>query len=115
MMKLLVRDMGRGFTQLMLAKGQQVLGTATVTWDDYKSALKGIFMSVEEAARECISKTLAQHLWQDAQAMVAGSDAELAKEKLLEFGWNQQKIDTYAGLLTRALVQELTKYLPEHR
>lgn len=113
-MKLYVRD-DKGRAQLMLVHGQNVLGMAHLTWAQYEHTLRQMLHAFDVLAKETLAKKLAEHLWRDAQTLVEGASAELAKEKLLAFGWSQEKIDAYALELTRALKSELTKLLPEHR
>lgn len=113
-MKLYVRDDG-GRAQLMLVHGQNVLGMASMTWELYRQTVRVVLTAFTKMSQETIARVLAEHLWRDAQSSAEGASAELAKEALLKFGWNQEKIDAYSLELTKHLNQELTKFLPEHR
>lgn len=114
-MRLIVKDIGRGFFQLMLLRSNQIFGTANVTKDEYRDAVKALFLRVQDVVKSAISEKLGEALWRDAVSMAPGGEAELAKDKLLEFGWNQQKIENYAHILTEHLVHQLLKLLPDHR
>ena len=114
-MRLIVKDVGRGFFQLLLFRGSQVFGTANMSKDDYRDGVKELFLRVQKVVKDTIAEKLGEALWRDAVSMAPGGEAELAKDKLLEFGWNQQKIENYAHILTEHLVHQLLKLLPDHR
>jgi hypothetical protein len=113
-LRIVVKD-DRGAAKIQLLLGSEVIGIAHMSWASYLGMVKALLMNVAKVAQDDIATNLAKFLWQDAQSMVDGAVAEAAKEKLLAFGWNQEKIDKYASELARSLAQKLANHLPEHR
>lgn len=113
-LRLVVKD-DRGAAKIQLLLGSDVVGIAHMSWQSYLGIVKQLLMSVAKVAQEDIAENLAKLLWRDAQSMVEGAVAEAAKEKLLAFGWSQEKIQQYANELARSLAQKLANSLPEHR
>ena len=114
MLRLIVKD-DRGAAKIQLLLGSEVIGIAHMSWQSYLGMVKSLLMNVAKVASEDIAANLAKILWQDAQSMVDGAVAEAAKEKLLAFGWSQEKIHQYATELAKSLAQKLASHLPEHR
>lgn len=113
-LRLVVKD-DRGAAKIQLLLGSDVIGIAHMSWQSYLGMVKSLLMNVAKVAQEDIAEKLAAILWRDAQATVEGASAELAKEKLLAFGWNNDKIQLFATELAKSLAQKLAQNLPEHR
>jgi hypothetical protein len=113
-LRIVVKD-DRGAAKIQLLVGNEVVGIAHMSWTSYFGTVRSLLLNVAKVAQEDIAKNLAETLWRDAQSMVVGADTELAKEKLLDFGWSQEKIEQYATELAKSLAQKLASHLPEHR
>ena len=112
--RIVVKD-DRGAAKIQLMVGSEMVGFAHMSWQAYLGVVKSLLMSVMKVAQEDLAENLARILWRDAQSMVDGAVAEAAKEKLLAFGWSQDKINQYATELARSLAQRLANNIPEHR
>jgi hypothetical protein len=110
--KLSVRD-NLGHAIITLHDMKKPLGMATMPWYDYSRMWKEITALAYLSCVTTIESTFGDLLWQDTVSR-CNSDSELAKSKLLEFGWNSEKIKAYAEALGRAIVQKLVEHLPEH-
>lgn len=113
-LRIVVKD-DKGAAKLQLMFGNEVIGIAHMSWPSYLASVKSLLSVVMKVAQTVIAKEMADLLWRDAQSMVANADAEAAKDKLLSFGWSQDKIDQFAKELGSKLAQQLASHLPEHR
>lgn len=113
-LRLLVKD-DRGAAKIQLLLGSDVIGIAHMSWASYLGMVKSLLMNVAKVAQDDIAENLSKILWRDAQSMVEGASVELAKEKLLAFGWSNEKIQQYATELAKSLAQKLANNIPEHR
>lgn len=113
-MRLEVRD-DSGRAQLVLLNGRDVMGVAHMKWEVYHGIVRSVLSGLIKTMTPCISSSLAEHLWREAQTNAPGADAEIAKQKLLDFGWNQESINQFSQALARTLAAEFTKFLPEHK
>lgn len=98
--------------KIILSDGDRVAGVVTVAWNDYVTMIHGLMGLVLETSKDALKESLMKKLWADAQLMFDMSP-ELAKAKLLEFGWSEQKIEQYADELSIAIAQKLTDFIPE--
>lgn len=105
----------RGAAKIQLLLGSEVVGIATMSWQSYLKTVTMLLKNVAKVAQEDIAENLARILWRDAQSMVEGASVELAKEKLIAFGWSNEKIQQYAVELSKSLAQKLANHMPEHR
>lgn len=102
-------DFGR--VRVTLLQDGAVVAVISIPQNDYREIARKLFAAVIVSGRESIAPVLGERLWQDAQS-IFGLSPDLAKQKLLEFGWSQQKIDAYADELARAVARHLAELLP---
>lgn len=110
--KLSVRD-NLGHAIITLHDMKKPLGMATMPWYDYQQMWKEIAGRAQQICLTTIETKFGELLWQDTVSR-CNNDTEMAKTKLLDFGWSNDKIKAYAAALTRDLIQSLLEHLPEH-
>ncbi len=116
-MRLTVKD-DRGNARLQLVSpAREIIGIANMPWHEYEQLVRTVSRALLDTARESIAQVLAKRLWEDAQRLVPlGEDsADAAQKKLLEFGWTQEIIDSYADELAKHVTKTMVSKLPEHR
>jgi hypothetical protein len=104
-------DVGRA--RLIVLDGQNTIGVMTIPWADYIMITRQFTQFLLNTSRDNIKGALHARLYQDAIRIFDGSP-QLAEQKLLEFGWNPEMIDSYADELSRQFVQQILQYMPEH-
>lgn len=104
-------DLGRA--RVVLTDGQNVIGVVTMTWTDYMMLCRSLIHFVIATSKQSIEKTLGDRIWADAQRIFDNSP-ELAKAKLIEFGWNADMVTSYADQMSKQLADMLVGFLPEH-
>lgn len=116
-MKLTVRDNEGAARLILIDDRHEIIGIANMSWIEYQMTVRLIARAMLETAKNSIAATLRDRLWADAQRLVPMGDgaAEAAAEKLLEFGWNQELIDSYASTLAKELTSAMVSKLPEHQ
>lgn len=88
------------------------IGLINMPVHDYAQIVRRITQFVYQNSKEVIARSLEEYIWTDAVSKYM--DTERAKEKMLEFGWTREKIETYADELSKNIVQKLIEFLPEH-
>lgn len=111
MLRLRGEDEGFGRIRLSLMRDQSVIGVASVSQHEYVETWKKMLSFAREIARKAILDHLGEMLWHDAQS---GSDlsVEAAKERLIDFGWTNLKIEQYADALAREIAKKLAEEMP---
>lgn len=112
-MRLVVKD-ETGRAQLLLVEGQRVLGTAVMTWEEYRSSAKSVLGVVLEMISKSLAEKLGAVLWKDTVTSCHG-DAVIARERLENLGWSQDKIGRMARELAAEIAHDLAALLPQHR
>ncbi len=107
-------DVGRA--RIIILDGPNTIGVITMPWRDYALAIRSLLGLVKTTSNDSINRALGDKLWRDAQenAPLGENSAELAMQKLKDFGWNEQKVQMFADHLTRILIEDLAELLPEH-
>ena len=103
-----------GRAKIVLSADGQAAGIITIPMHEYVAIWRDLMTHVIKTSTSAIAEKLQERLWQDAQSMF-GLDPEQAKEKLLQFGWNQQKIEAYADELAREVAKKLADSVPGNR
>lgn len=112
-MRLVVRD-DTGRAQLMLVDGVRILGTAMLTWEEYRSSAKAVVSAVMELTASSLAERLGAALWRDTVASCHG-DAVIARERLENLGWSQEKVARLASELAAGVAHDMAAMLPQHR
>ncbi len=104
-------DLGRA--RLVFLDGPNPIGIITIPWPDYIMICRQLTQFLLNTSRENIKQALHTRLFKDAIRVFDGSP-QLAEQKLLEFGWKPEMINSYADDLSRQLVQQILQFMPEH-
>jgi len=103
-----------GLARVNIFDGEKTVGVVTMPLRSYHDACKELIITLTGIAQAVISDALEKRLWQDAQSMTMGLDAEAAMHKMEAFGWTKEKVERYATELALTLGQSLVEHLPEH-
>ena len=104
---------GRARVALINRQSGVVAGVIDVSWIEYQEICRDLAGAALVAIRESVKVTLLTRLWQDAQRLAEGS-VELATQKLLGMGFNQETIDSYADELSNSSTQKLIDLMPRY-
>lgn len=104
-------DAGRA--KLLLSEEGKPLGFASLSWTSYRQLMSALLGRVTKEIRVAVEQYLHEKIWLDAERHFGNS--EVAKAKLLEFGWSEAKIREYASEISRLLLDKFASFLPEHR
>jgi hypothetical protein len=107
-----VRD-DQGRASIVLNYDGRAVGIVSMSWLAYEALCREIMTNVVKIARNSMTENLGTLLWQDAQRS-SQEDPDLAKRRLLEFGWSQEQIERYADVLAKNLATILVNVLPEY-
>lgn len=102
-------DFGR--SRLILTGNSKPIGVITIPTGEFIGIWRKLMSSIVVIAKDSIKETLTNRLWHDAQLLFDNSP-ELAKQKLIEFGWSNEKIEQYSDELARELTKKLAEHLP---
>ncbi len=97
----------------------KLVGVAEMSWSEYHELIREIAGVAVGGLREVISRALGERLWRDAlrtaldRAGISDQPAELAKARLIEFGWDQSTIFAYADEIAVSAAQGVIDKLPK--
>lgn len=102
-----------GKVRLVLSDRGAVISVTHVTSHDYVEMCRAIASYVLETTEKVVLERMMARLWHDAQ-LKWDLSPELAKEKLLEFGWSKEVIQSYADDISMEIAKRFVEDLPEH-
>ena len=104
-------DLGRA--RLVFSDGPNVIGVMVMPWSDYAALTRIISSALLRICREVLERAFHNRLYKDAITKFDNSP-ELAQIKLLEFGWDNEKILSYADDFSKQIVKQVVDHMPEH-
>jgi hypothetical protein len=111
--RLTTREDGPARVMLMLAYGSRTLGVVNMSRGEYDSLCRFVMSNFVAMVGQELFDKVQQKLWQDAQR-ACREDAELAKQRLIDFGWSFDGIKSFAHQMTLHLAERLLGELPEY-
>ena len=100
-----------GQARLTVTADGKPAGLMKMPMGDFIAIWRDVVIKIREEAQKTIAETLTRRLYIDALALFDDSP-ELAKQKLLEFGWSIAKIDQYAKELAIEVAKSIADKMP---
>jgi len=110
--KITVRD-DNGRAIISMLDGNKVVGVANIAVHEYDKLCRTVMSAFTSSTNAVLLGLVQNELWQRAQRG-AEEDAEVAKRRLLELGWNNETIKQFVVEMTMTLAGEMLSRLPEH-
>lgn len=87
------------------------MGLINLGWGQYSKLCRSILHFAHGVIKEEVQKVLLEQIWRQARNRFV--DEEVAKNRLVELGFSNDLIESYAREIASAVTQKLAEHIPD--